>query len=111
MAGRDGDESCCAPMDGRMGCCKVESVISIDDRGQMVLPKEIRDRAEIRAGDKLAVISWEKDGEVVQSDTVEVIIVSVIAPNYHRKTVNDTFLLHYYSPFFQTQVYMQSKNQ
>ena len=30
----------------------------------MVLPKEMRDRADIRAGEKLAVISWEKDGKV-----------------------------------------------
>ncbi|MAF85925.1 MAG: AbrB family transcriptional regulator [Dehalococcoidales bacterium] len=30
----------------------------------MVLPKELRDRAKIRAGDKLAVISWEKGGEL-----------------------------------------------
>jgi bifunctional DNA-binding transcriptional regulator/antitoxin component of YhaV-PrlF toxin-antitoxin module len=30
----------------------------------MVLPKELRERAHIRAGDKLAVISWEKDGRV-----------------------------------------------
>jgi AbrB family looped-hinge helix DNA binding protein len=42
----------------------VESLISVDDRGQMVLPKEIRDKAGIRAGEKLAVVSWEKDGEV-----------------------------------------------
>lgn len=45
-------------------CCKVESLISVDDRGQMVLPKEIRDKAGIRAGEKLALVSWEKDGEV-----------------------------------------------
>ena len=45
-------------------CCKVESLISVDDRGQMVLPKEIRDKAGIRAGEKLAVVSWEKDGKV-----------------------------------------------
>lgn len=49
-------------------CCdsglKVESVIAVDDRGQMVLPKEIRKKARIRAGDKLAVVTWEKDGEV-----------------------------------------------
>ena len=30
----------------------------------MVLPKELRDRANIRAGDKLALISWQKDGEL-----------------------------------------------
>lgn len=56
-------EPCCGPT-GSIGCCKVESIISVDDRGQMVLPKEIRDKAGIRAGDKLAIISWEKDGKV-----------------------------------------------
>jgi antitoxin PrlF len=45
-------------------CCRVESLVSIDERGQMVLPKELRDRAGIKAGDKLAVISWEKDGAI-----------------------------------------------
>jgi AbrB family looped-hinge helix DNA binding protein len=49
---------------GTASCCRVESLIAIDDRGQMVLPKELRDRAGIKAGDKLALISWEKDGEV-----------------------------------------------
>ncbi|MFQ6128041.1 MAG: HgcAB-associated protein HgcC [Thermoplasmata archaeon] len=42
----------------------MESVISVDDRGQMVLPKEIREKARISAGDKLAVVSWERGGEV-----------------------------------------------
>lgn len=44
--------------------CKVESIVTIDDRGQMVLPKGLRDRAGIAAGDKLAVASWQKDGEI-----------------------------------------------
>lgn len=35
----------------------------MDDRGQMVLPKELREKANIRAGDKLAVTCWEKDGK------------------------------------------------
>lgn len=52
----------CAPTG--MGCCKIEAVVSVDERGQMVLPKEMREKANIRAGDKLAVTSWEKDGKV-----------------------------------------------
>lgn len=55
--------SCCGP-DARSSCCKVESMISVDERGQMVLPKDIRERANIHAGDKLAVVSWEKDGKI-----------------------------------------------
>jgi len=62
MDPQERDESCCAP-EGR-SCCKVEALVSVDDRGQMVLPKELRQKANIRAGDKLAVTSWEKDGKV-----------------------------------------------
>ncbi|MBS3907503.1 MAG: AbrB/MazE/SpoVT family DNA-binding domain-containing protein [Syntrophaceae bacterium] len=47
-----------------MSCCKVESIVSVDERGQMVLPKDLRDKAKIRAGDKLALISWDKEGEI-----------------------------------------------
>jgi antitoxin PrlF len=49
---------------GTGALCKVESIISVDERGQMVLPKELREKAGIMAGDKLAVTSWEKNGNV-----------------------------------------------
>ncbi len=62
MSKKEEKKSCCTPSE--MGCCKVESVITVDERGQMVLPKEIREKANIHAGDKLAVVNWEKDGDV-----------------------------------------------
>ena len=58
------DAGCCKGADKDLSSCKVESIISIDERGQLVLPKDIRDKVKIRAGDKLAVVSWEKNGEV-----------------------------------------------
>ncbi len=64
MAKKQKSKPYCSPLDTGTSCCKVESVISIDERGQMVLPKEIRDKAKIGAGDKLAVMSWEKNGKV-----------------------------------------------
>ncbi len=58
-------ETVCTPLaDGTMSCCSVEAVVSIDERGQMVLPKEIRDKAGIRAGDKLAVVAMQQQGQV-----------------------------------------------
>lgn len=45
-------------------CCHIESVVTVDERGQMVLPKDLRQKAGIEPGDKLAVISW-KDGDRV----------------------------------------------
>jgi antitoxin PrlF len=43
---------------------KVESIISVDERGQMVLPKEVRARAGIKPGDKLALVTRERNGRV-----------------------------------------------
>ena len=54
----------CIPAGGAQSCCRIESLLSIDERGQMVLPKELRERAGIHAGDKLALISLERDGTV-----------------------------------------------
>jgi len=47
-----------------LGCCKVESIVSVDERGQMVLPKDLREKAGISPGDKLAVVAMEKDGKI-----------------------------------------------
>ena len=63
MVKKDKSNNCCTPTDEKTCCCKVEALISVDERGQMVLPKELRDKANIRAGDKLAVIGWEKGGK------------------------------------------------
>ncbi len=61
MEQKEKDEACCEAVES---CCKVEALVSVDERGQMVLPKELREKANIHAGDKLAVTSWEKDGKV-----------------------------------------------
>ncbi len=45
-------------------CCRVESLVSVDERGQMVLPKDVREKAGIFPGEKLALVLWEKEGEV-----------------------------------------------
>ena len=41
---------------------RIEGVATIDDRGQMVIPKPIRDRMELKAGDKLAISVMESEG-------------------------------------------------
>lgn len=84
MIRKNKDTSCCAPKEGR-GCCKVESVVSVDERGQMVLPKEIREKAGIRTGDKLAVVSWEKDGVVccislIKVDDLALMVKGMLGP-------------------------------
>lgn len=40
-------------------CCRVESIVTVDERGQMVLPKDLRKNAGINPGDKLALVACE----------------------------------------------------
>jgi len=75
----DEKDPCCA------SSCRVESIVSIDERGQMVLPKEIRDKAKIRSGDKLALVSLEKDGKIcclslIKVEDLEVMVKSMLGP-------------------------------
>jgi len=44
--------------------CRIDAVISIDVKGQIVLPKDLRDKANFKPNDKIAVVACEKDGEV-----------------------------------------------
>ncbi len=61
------EEECCGPNANAarpMGRkFSVEAVATIDDRGQMVLPKAIRERLGLKAGDKLAISVMERDGK------------------------------------------------
>jgi len=72
MVRKGADRPACMTADERIGCCKVESVVSVDDRGQMVLPKDVREKAGVHVGDKLAVVSWEKQGKVCCISLVKV---------------------------------------
>ncbi len=63
MPGKKSDTSsgpeCCDPCGPDMGgrCCSVEAVINVDERGQMVLPKDIREKTGIGPGDKLTLMT------------------------------------------------------
>jgi antitoxin PrlF len=84
---------CCSPQDdnfeGSPGSgCRVEAVLSVDERGQMVLPKEIREKAGIKTGDKLALISWEKNGSIcclalMKAENLSGMVKEVLGPLMH----------------------------
>ncbi len=57
--------SCCEPESALKGtCCRVEALVTVDARGQVVLPKEVRDKVGIKAGDKFVLVSYESDNTV-----------------------------------------------
>jgi AbrB family looped-hinge helix DNA binding protein len=63
----------------------VESIVAVDERGQMVLPKELREKAKIRPGDKMALISLEKNGRIcclslIKAEELEAMVKSMLGP-------------------------------
>jgi len=86
---RDRKASC---NQGESSCCKVESIVSVDERGQMVLPKDVREKVKIRPGEKLAVVSMKnQDGEIcclslIKAEELEGMVKSMLGP-----VMNDVF--------------------
>jgi len=77
-------EACCPPEIVET-TSKVESVLSVDERGQMVLPKDLRKRAGIGPGDKLMIVSHEQGGEVccltlIKADSLTDMVKGVLGP-------------------------------
>ncbi len=84
-AKKDTNEYGCSPTGSEASCCKVVAIVTVDERGQMVLPKEIREKAKIAAGDKLVAISCEKGGEVccislLKADNLSEIVKGILGP-------------------------------
>jgi AbrB family looped-hinge helix DNA binding protein len=79
-AKKDMEPPCCdsAP---NLGGYRVEAMVSVDERGQMVMPKELRDKIGIKAGDKLVVLSWQKEGDVC--------CISLIKTDYFLSVLKD----------------------
>ena len=78
-------EKACCPVPGPNGHFNVEAIVSTDERGQMVLPKDLRTKAGIDPGEKLAVVSWEKGGKVccivlIKADQLSGPMKSVLGP-------------------------------
>ncbi len=66
-------------------CCRIDAVVSVDAKGQIVLPKELREKAKIKPNDKLAVIGFQRDSEVcciimLKVDALENTVKSMLGP-------------------------------
>jgi len=71
--------------DSSSGGCRVEAILAIDERGQMVIPKEVRDLAQIRPGDRLALVSCRRDGGIsclmlIHNDRLTGMVKTVLSP-------------------------------
>lgn len=82
-------ESCCQSIE--TSSCSVESIVSIDERGQMVLPKEIREKAEIKPGDKLALLCLRKGGKVCCLSLIKVDVLEEMVKSRLGPVINEAF--------------------
>ena len=51
-------------MNEKTACCRVDAVVTIDSKGQIVLPKDLREKVGLKPDDKLAVIACENEGKM-----------------------------------------------
>jgi len=66
-------------------CCKIDAVVTVDAKGQIVLPKELREKAKIKPNDKLAIIGFQRDSEVccivmLKVDALEDTVKNLLGP-------------------------------
>ena len=71
----------CGPGSG----CRLEAILTVDERGQVLLPKDVRQQAGIAPGDKLALIGWGKDGGIcclalIKADELSGVVEDVLGP-------------------------------
>ncbi len=66
-------------------CCQLEAVVSFDDRGQLVIPKELRKKFNLSSSEKFAIISCT-DGEelcclsLIKTDMLNGTMSKILAP-------------------------------
>lgn len=58
------EEKECCPSNEEESCCHVEGVVTVDAKGQIVLPKSLRENMAIKEKDKLIVVGMKEKGEV-----------------------------------------------
>ena len=69
----------------RKECCKIDAVVTLDAKGQIVLPKDLREKAKLKPNDKLAIMGLERDGCVccfimVKADALGSTVKNMLGP-------------------------------
>jgi len=54
----------CINLSDSSGCCTAEAIVKMDERGQMVFPKDLRLKAGIQPGDKFMVTSMKRGDKI-----------------------------------------------
>lgn len=66
-------------------CCEIEAVVSFDERGQLVFPKDVRKKFDLKAGEKFLMVSCTNEKglccfTMVKTDAVNKMVGNVLNP-------------------------------
>lgn len=69
-------------------CCQIEAVVSIDERGQIIIPKDVRKKFGLQSGDKFALMSCGTSGDggsaccftLMKTDQLKGMVQQVLSP-------------------------------
>jgi len=85
MSGQENQNCACDPSAMDSQCCKVEALVTIDKKGQILLPKDLREKENINEGDKFAIINVGAGGKpccliLMKSDILEPMVQDALGP-------------------------------
>ena len=85
MSGQDNQNCACDPSTIDSQCCKVEALVTVDKKGQILLPKDLREKENIQEGDKFAIINVGTSGTpccliLMKADILEPMVQNALGP-------------------------------
>ncbi|MFX0003441.1 MAG: HgcAB-associated protein HgcC [Candidatus Hodarchaeota archaeon] len=85
MSGQDKQNCTCDPSTMDSQCCKVEALVTVDRKGQILLPKDLREKENIMEGDKFAIINVGAGGKpccliLMKADILEPMVQNALGP-------------------------------
>jgi len=71
-------------------CCQIEAVVSLDERGQIIIPKDVRKKFNLASGDKFALMSCGDSDEngspccftLIKTDQLKGMVQQVLGPMF-----------------------------
>lgn len=77
------------------GTCRIDAIVTMDAKGQFVLPKELRQKADFKPNQKIALVASEKDGEVccimmIKAERLSSAVTETLAPLLEGVTKQET---------------------
>ncbi|MFX1412858.1 MAG: HgcAB-associated protein HgcC [Promethearchaeota archaeon] len=85
MSGQENQNCACDSPNTDSTCCKVEALVTVDAKGQILLPKDLRENENIQKGDKFAIINVAPKGKpccliLMKADILEPMVQDALGP-------------------------------